>query len=349
MDKTNKQQAFAPSIAIIILNWNGYTDTIACLESLAHCNYPNFEIILVDNASVDNSITIIKEHITEYNCHATAKKFKITESNQTHASTPEFIPLTFIENDENYGFAKGNNIGIAHAKKHQPNYMLLLNNDTTVDPDFLIELVNFFHQNPEYTVATPQIRYYDKPERIWNCGGKLTRLGGRKYFFDDKHYSELPDTEFIHISFVTGCALVVKSEEFEQHGVLSEAFFFGEEDYEFSMRMKKNNSKAACVLPSLIYHKVNSSISKASDSAIGKIYIHYLNRFIDMRTYMNAFYWHLWRLAYLIYIFVLLRGKQKIKCRTIMRFNKSLLNNSKTRNGVDKQTFEMYINHNFES
>ncbi len=330
-------------IAIVILNWNGYEDTLECLQSLALCTYNNFEIILVDNASQDNSVAIIKERLHQHNADASLRKFCFEEENRDESS----IKVTFIENAENLGFAIGNNIGIAKALELDAGYILLLNNDTTVAPDFLMQLISFFRAHPDYSVATPQIRYFDKPDMIWNCGGRLTASGSRKYFFDDKAFSQLPDKSFLNISFITGCALMAKAGVFKTHGLLSDAFFFGEEDYEFSLRMKKNRVKVACVLPSVIYHKVNSSISKASDSAIGKMYIHYLNRYINLRSYMPAWKWKLWRRVYFLYIFALLKHRHKIKCTTIRNFKKSLFRNSSAMSGVNKQTFENYIHADF--
>ncbi|NVO02404.1 MAG: glycosyltransferase family 2 protein [Bacteroidetes bacterium] len=347
MDNKTIEINSQPSIAIIILNWNGYNDTIACLKSIAECNYNNFEIILLDNASADNSVNQIKKWINE-DQEISARKFQLKGNSVNSEILKEDIGITFIENSENFGFAKGNNIGIAEALKEGFGYVMLLNNDTVVEKNFLDELISFFEKNKEYSVASPQIRYYSKPEIIWNCGGLISNYGSRKYFYDDKNYSELPETDFLTISFITGCALIAKAEVFQNYGALTEAFFFGEEDFEFSMRMKKLNVKVACVLNSLIYHKVSSSISAASNVLIGKIYIYYLNRFINLKSFMNPLKWHTWRLTYTIYIFLLLKKKHHFRTKTIRTFIKSLLKDSKKLSGVDKQIFEKYINCKFE-
>ncbi|MCE5214153.1 MAG: glycosyltransferase, partial [Methanobacterium sp.] len=102
-----------PKVTIVIVNWNGWEDTIECLKSLYHVNYTNFNIIIVDNHSQDDSVKKIKDYI-------------------------ENKKLILIVNDENYGFAEGNNIGIRYAQKNfNPDYILLLNNDTIVDKEFL--------------------------------------------------------------------------------------------------------------------------------------------------------------------------------------------------------------------
>jgi len=316
-----------PKVAIVILNWNGFKDTIDCLSSLSNSNYQNFEIILVDNASTDGSVGKIKKWLTD----TLYKKIQIIE-----------CPL-------NYGFAKGNNIGIQAAINNKTDYILLLNNDTVVTPNFMSELITFFNNNINYSVATPQIRYFNKQEIIWNCGGKLSNYGTRKYFFDDKHYTELPDKNFVKISFITGCSIIMRTSVIEKIGKLTENFFFGEEDFEFSMRLKKNKINAACVLNSLIYHKVNSSISKTSELIIGKIFINYLSRFINMKSFMPSWKWQLWRHSYILYIVYLLKFRYKFSFKTIRIFLSCLLSDSLKLNGVDKAIFDKYINFDFSS
>ena len=348
MPEENKKISDKPKISIVVLNWNGYGDTIECIESLADSSYDNFEIILVDNASADNSVAFIKEWLFEYNQHMKGKKFRFAFGSNNSQPGHSFIPFKIIENTENLGFAKANNIGIEQAIEHKADYVLLLNNDTKVASNALQKLVGFFQLHSEYSIATPQIRYFDKPDIIWNCGGKLTSFGSRKYFFDDKSFLSLPANDSLDITFITGCAMFAKSEIFRTYGSLTEAFFFGEEDYEFSLRMKKLKVKMACVLNSVIFHKVNSSISKASANVIGKIYIHYLNRFINLRSYMSSWKWQLWRHVYIVYIFALLKFRHKIDNNVIRNFNRSLLLNSAQMSEVNKATFEKYINNNFE-
>jgi GT2 family glycosyltransferase len=332
-----------PLISIVVLNWNGYSDTIQCLSSLLKCDYNNFEIILVDNGSTDDSVNTIKRSFNIDDHSPATGSYKLYRNEMITAGDPSFIKLQIIENPENLGFAKGNNKGIAQALKDQTDFIMLLNNDTIVNDGFLNELVDFFGTHDEYAVASPQIRYFDKPEIIWNCGGKLNKLGSRKYFYNEKPYLKLPPKDFLNISFITGCCIIVKAEIFERFGSLTEKFFFGEEDYEFSIRLKKNGIKVACALKSVIYHKVSSSISRVSEAAIGKVYIHYLNRFIDLKDYMPNWKWQLWQRLYMVYIFILLNTRHKIPARILRKFSISLLNNSRILNGVDRLTFEKYI------
>lgn len=257
--------------AIIILNWNGADDTLACLESLAAAA-GEFVVYVVDNGSADDSVSRIQSWIDEH----------------------REVDVRLVSLDRNYGFAKGNNMGLKAASKLAPDNYLLLNNDTEVTPDFLVRLQEFSARHPQYRVLTPKINYYYDKQKIWNCGGRLF-FGFRKYFYAGCPDSAVKEKGHIDISFVTGCALFFYPELLNEHGhLLTERFFFGEEDFEFSMRMQKGNIRVACVLDSLIYHKVGASGNRMHRP--GKLYLHYLNRFIDVRLHKSALFYTFWKI-----------------------------------------------------
>jgi len=111
-----------PKVSIIILNWNGLKDTIECLESLKKITYPNYEVIVVDNDSKGNDADILEERYKNY--------------------------IRVIRNKENLGFAGGNNVAIRQVlKEEKSDYILLLNNDTIVEPNFLEELIKIALQD----------------------------------------------------------------------------------------------------------------------------------------------------------------------------------------------------------
>lgn len=255
--------------AIIILNWNNANDTIHCLSSLTKAD-GDFRVYVVDNGSTDDSLQRINEWV---------------DRNRD-------IEVSVVPLDMNYGFAKGNNKGIAFALQHNPDYFLLLNNDTEVKSDFLTRIFDFKQRHPEYSVLTPKIYFFSDKKKIWNCGGKLS-MGFRKYYYAGQGDDAIKESEFIPITLVTGCALFFPAELLDaDNRLLTERFFFGEEDFEFSMRMSAQGVKMACVLDSIIYHKVGASGSRMS--GLGKIYLHFLNRFIDIRLHNSALFYALW-------------------------------------------------------
>lgn len=284
--------------AIIILNWNGANDTIECLESL-YAVQDDFFIVLADNGSADNSI----ERISQW---AENEGLKIALFNEKdRVPTAQNHELLLMCLNSNYGFAKGNNLAIIAAITSAPDYFLILNNDTIVEPNFLSELTGFTINNPRFKALTPKINYYSHPEQVWNCGGRLGFLN-RKYYYMNKNESLIKEREYIPISFVTGCAL------FFNHTILgadnslfTERFFFGEEDYEFAIRMKKAGNKMACVLKSRIFHKVGSTGSFMMP--LGKTYLHYLNRLINLRHHNKPFFFSLIMIVYFPFILRLFR------------------------------------------
>ncbi len=320
---SEKSQNDHQRVAIILLNWNGKEDTLACLESLEKTGGKDFTVLLVDNASEDDTMESVR-----------LRDFKN-------------INIEYIQNSENFGFARANNIGIRYALEHSFGFVMLLNNDTVVSPDFLEKLLAYADLHPQTSVFTPQIRYFGRDERIWNCGGRLTSYGSKKYYFEDRYPSELKDLKELEVSFITGCALLIRSELLQRHGLLSERFFFGEEDYEFSLRMRELGQRMVCVIPSVIWHKVSSSVSRASDAVSGRIFIHYLNRFINLRSFMPAWKWLLWRRFYLSYLQLILILRYRVRPAAVLRFSSALMKESRRLGGVSKETFDRWFAHDF--
>ncbi|SHH77080.1 glycosyltransferase [Desulfofustis glycolicus] len=324
---------------IIILNWNGTEDTIECLKSIKNNRYENYTIILVDNGSEENLLIELKEW-----CRANFKRINFYNKNQAEqggtSENEELLKrekssdrLVFIENNENLGFAAGNNVALRYILSRTKNSLaLLLNNDTVVERDFLGHLVKFINSNYRYVACTPQIRLYAKKDKLWNCGGCIKWYGNRKYYYSNCHIDEIPQNGFNDITFVTGCALMFKPQE---TGLLTERFFFGEEDFEFSLRLKRKNKKIACVYDSVIYHKVGSSISTVSNNLNKKV-LYYTMRLMDLRTYSN-------RLLYILYIIIYLSYTFMINIKTPKKHFKiwrKVLKYLKEYDSVDRKLFD---------
>ena len=317
---------------IIILNWNGDKDTIECLRSLYRINDSKYFIVLVDNGSEIESIERIQQYLKSN------KEIVSTTVDENQVNNNDF-KAWLIENkttiiyklNENYGFAKGNNVGIELAKKFNPDYLLMLNNDTEVEPDFLSKLVQFHKEHPNYVALCPKISLYYKKGYIWNCGGALF-WGFRKYYYNGKHESKIRENEYIEAEYVTGCAFFFPSSLVKDKKLLTEKFFHGEEDFELGYRFKKLKYKMACVLSSHIYHKVGLA-TKSLDN-IGKKYCYYLLRFIDMRQQMPYLSYITWRIVYSFYIIRILR-RNNLDYKRMYNFLKKLYKESSRLEGVD--------------
>jgi GT2 family glycosyltransferase len=269
-------------VLIIILNWNGWADTKQCLNSLKAIKNIDFSTVIVDNGSINDTKYIKDYGLKNYSIYYEFTKEKIKQS--TALPFPKPKSLILIKNNENLGFAKANNIGIKFGSLSGYEYIYLLNNDTVVEPDSLYNLLQVLH-NSNYAAVVPQIRYYKPNDVIWCCGGELKKFY-ESYYYKNENIKVVPSKSLINITFATGCALLFKRSKIKQ---LSEKFFFGEEDVELSLRLKKNGMKMACVLNSIIYHKESASIDKSA-KYLNKIYIHKLNRMINIKDYAPA-YW----------------------------------------------------------
>lgn len=305
-------------VAIIVLNWNNPTDTIACLESIKKQSYTDYTVFLIDNGSKDNSFELLRSWIignfnqddiaiTYYNFGYNEEIEIIDDVKNLHRKK-----IVFLLNRENMGFAKGNNLGIRYVMQNGHfDYLFLLNNDTVLENNCIEELLNGVGYPEEiFKVAVPQIRLFDEPDTIWNCGGKLYyHLGIRKYFFANKNKSLCPKKNF-QVSFVTGCALLIHAEIFKRVGLLTEKFFFGEEDWDFSLRMIENKIKMYCLPNAVLFHKVSRTANVFfTKSQSLKVCLYYINRMVNLKSKFKKTYWLLWREVYFFYIRFLLFRK----------------------------------------
>lgn len=230
-----------PKIAIIILNWNGKKDTLECLASLQQVNYPNFQPIIVDNGSSDDSVTVLRKAYPN-------------------------IPL--LENGANLGFAGGNNPGIEWALRHHAKWILLLNNDTVVDPDFLNAFMRSAKQQPSAKILGAKILRYDNPKTIDHLGG-FWRPDLAEFRCPDMNTSDHPFFEMKQTGYVCGAALLMHRTVPETIGLLEPNFFLFWEESDFCFRAKKKGLEVWTAPEAKIWHKVSSSFTG------GKPHMHY--------------------------------------------------------------------------
>ena len=237
-----------PYINIIILNWNGFEMTRDCLNSLAQINYKNYKIILIDNGSHDGSVDKLKSQFT--------------------GSCLDIIAL-----DINLGFTGGNNIGIEYCQnKYNPDYYLLLNNDTVVDKFFLKEMVDAFSIIPNCYAVVPKIYYYGDKSLIAYAGGHTYRLTGLVKQYGIKERDAAKYNSSRKITFMNGCCALLSKEAIKQLGVLDDRFFAYSEDTDYSIRILNSNHSILYAPKAIIYHKIGYS----SELNKGKWFAFYL-------------------------------------------------------------------------
>ncbi len=233
-----------PKVFIVIVNWNGWEDTKECLESLSKVNYDNFEVILIDNGSSG-----------DYRLATGDYRFKI----QT------------IYNEENLGFAGGNNQGIKLAldppEGGAADYVLLLNNDTTVEPDFLAKLVQEAEEDESAGIAGPLIYFYppdSAKKMIWSAGGKITNYStrGELIAYQEPDEEEYQTAE--QVDYISGTCLLIKAEVIKKIGLISEDYFLYYEDTDWCLRANKVGWRSLLAPLAKIYHKASRSTTEFS-------------------------------------------------------------------------------------
>lgn len=243
-----------PQVIIIILNWNGKEDTIECLESLKNITYPNYKILLVDNGSTDGSVDFFKRRYPE---------------------------IEIVENQENLGFAEGNNVGMRRALEKGSDYVLILNNDTVVDSHFLQELINLAEQDLKIGIVGPKIYYYDNPSKINSAGGTINWNVGAGINIgigatDNGQFNHCLDVEYL-----MGAAMLIKNELIKEIGGFNQGFFLLLEDTELCIRAKRVGYRSVFCPNSKIYHKEGISGEKSPIS----LYYWYRNRLLLLKNH----------------------------------------------------------------
>ncbi len=301
-------------VSIIILNWNGWEDTIECLESIYQIAYPLYDIIVVDNGSKDDSIQKIKDY-AEGKIKVESKFFDYSPENkpiyvkefskselESSASINEAISnlvprrnLILIKNDNNYGFAEGNNIGIRFALNNlNPDYILLLNNDTVVDPYFLNELIKVAESDSRIGILGPTVYEYKSPQVIQSAGAKIYWNKGEVINLtpSENKYSDEPE----NVDSVIGCALLAKSELFHKIGYLNKDYFAYLEETEWCVRVSEALYKIVYVPKGKIWHKGGATSNKITGFTL---YHYYRNIFWFMKKHSSKKQYF----SFLIYFF----------------------------------------------
>ena len=250
-----------PKVAIVVLNWNGWKNTVECLESLSQIDYSSYQVILVDNGSKDNSVQQIQTYAAG-NVMVNSKFFQYSKTNKPLtliADAKDVVPnfrgeIFLVQNSANFGFSMGTNIGLRLAQKHLADYVMLLNNDIVVDKKFLNELVDQAEMDSQIGVAGPTIYYYDRPKTVDFAGENLIvwRVKGKEFTVPSKLPREVDKIE--------GSCMLIRREVLDKIGLLYTKYWAYWEETDFCFRAKKVGFKVLYVPKSMIWHKVAQSI-----------------------------------------------------------------------------------------
>lgn len=224
-------QSSISHVVIVVLNWNNYKDTKECLESIQKVEYPSFEVLVVDNGSTDGSGDRIND---------------------------EFEWCDVIFTDENLGYSAGMNVGIEAALDSDADYVLLLNNDTIVEPDFLAPLVETAEAHERVAIVSCITRFFENGE-IQSAGRYF-----RPFRVRAPHYREPQAESPYEVDCVSGAVTLLDIEFVRREGGLEEAYFIGPDDVELGLRAQRLGWRVMVTPESEIYHKHAATASSGT-------------------------------------------------------------------------------------
>ncbi|MCI4671012.1 MAG: glycosyltransferase family 2 protein [Bacteroidia bacterium] len=257
MQRPDIQEKNWPLVSIVSVNWNQAGLTRIMLQSLKECSYPALDIWVVDNGSSKGNLKELKSDFPETN---------------------------FVISPENLGFAGGNNLALSRARG---KYVLLLNNDTEVDRDFLQPMVELMEKDENIGIVSPKIFFYDDPETLQYAGTTLIHPitnRGKKFGYGEKDTGKYD--HIVETGFPNGACMLVRGKLFEELGLLYENYFLYYEEHDFAHKVRVAGNKIFFQPKSKIYHKVSASTGKASP--LKTYYLHRNRQLFNRRNFKGS-------------------------------------------------------------
>lgn len=222
----------APYAGIVIVTYNSESVIKECLKSILANNYPNMEVVVVDNASSDKTVSRIRGY---------------------------FKNIHIIGNKQNVGFGSANNIGIKYLRKKNCDFFLLLNPDTVSSPTLIKKLVNIFQEDDRIGIAGCIITYEKNHKKIWFGGGYFNKLfcfTRHKYMNQSLNSAKVKSGS---VDFITGACMMINSKIIKKAGFIPEQYFLYFEDVFFCQKIKEKGFSCYLLAESLISHHVSTS------------------------------------------------------------------------------------------
>jgi len=216
-------------VTCILLNWNGWRDSLACLESLERVTYPKLSVILVDNGSSDGSVAHIRHHHPR---------------------------LELIENASNLGFSAGNNVGIRAALARDVDYLWLLNNDARPEPGALSALVQRAEEDHRLGAVGSVLRYAHDPRVVQAWGG------GRVNIWTGRTAHVLAPVSEGELTYLTAASLLLRRTALAQVGLFDEGYFLYWEDTDLCYRLRARGWRLGVASGSIVLHREHGSTGR---------------------------------------------------------------------------------------
>lgn len=226
-----------PKVAVLILNWNRAEMTIACIESLLHLNYDNYDIIVIDNGSTDGSEEIIRH---------------------------KFPNISILQTGSNLGYSEGNNRGIKKALEENADYILILNNDTKLDRDCLSHLVEMCEKNESIGVAGAIACDYDDPAKILQVSCSFDWQTLKPKILNLEEANQFDRGNYFDAAYIQGDCMFVRKQVFKKIGYFNTRFFFGYEDVDFCFRAAAAGYRCVVSKCAKFYALINGTIGRGN-------------------------------------------------------------------------------------
>lgn len=261
-----------PLVISVVVNWNLKKETGECLDSLHKADYPNHKIIVVDNGSTDDSISFL---------------------------ATRYPDVDLIALSQNLGYAAGLNAGILKSLEQGAKYVFALNNDTIIEKNTISRLVEVLEMYPQIGIAAPKILFYQNQDKIFSLGDRIYPLLPLPIGFGYGKRDSSKYKGIMEFDYVTGCAMMIRTEVFHRVGLFDINYFMYYEDADFCRRTRASGYRIVCVGNAIVYHKTAQSTSQ---NKVQMVRIRARNRMRFYRQYKHGLhpwltYGALWLIA----------------------------------------------------
>lgn len=228
-----------PAVSTIVLNWNGLADTRECLESLRHIDYSPNRIVVVDNGSAADEASALEQEFSGF--------------------------VEVVRNPENLGFAGGMNVGMRQALEAGAEYVLLLNNDVTVDRGLLAAMVAAARRHPDLGAASPKAYFRDRPDIIYSTGGCVNLWTGtaRQIGRDQADHGQF-ESEAVR-DYADGLCMLIPASAIETVGLLDEEYFTYWEETDWCLRAREKGLRCYYVPEARVWHRAARSLTPTDE------------------------------------------------------------------------------------
>lgn len=246
------------SVIAIVVNYNGWRDTVACVDSLLRSEYRDVRVWVIDNGSTDGSL----QHLRDW--AGALGHLVVPETTLAHADI-DGARVVVVPADRNRGFAGGCNVGLIEAMRRHPSaYILLLNSDATIAPDALTLMVRDADARPALGALGATIVRDDNPTVLEMLGGATVNVFGMVKTVRGGEPSSAPRPTAVHLDYVSGCCLLTRADAVARVGLMDERFFLYSEDVDWGLRMRHAGMEIAYCPAAEVRHKGGASVGHRS-------------------------------------------------------------------------------------